>query len=112
MKVVQEFKEFALRGNVIDMAVGIIIGSAFGTIVQSLVKDVIMPPVGVLVGGIDFSSIRIVLREGVADAEPVAINVGVFLNNVIFSDEVPLLWAEQRGLLPNAGRKPRQQVRV
>jgi large conductance mechanosensitive channel len=83
MKVLQEFKEFALRGNVIDMAVGIIIGGAFGTIVQSLVKDVIMPPIGVLVGGIDFSSLRIVLREGVADAEPVAINIGVFLNNVI-----------------------------
>jgi large conductance mechanosensitive channel len=83
MCVVQEFKEFAVRGNVVDMAVGIIIGGAFGTIVQSLVKDVIMPPVGLMLGGVDFSEIKIPLRGAGAGQEPVAINIGVFLNNVI-----------------------------
>ena len=83
MKILQEFKEFALKGNVVDMAVGIIIGGAFGTIVQSLVKDILMPPIGLVLGGVDFSYIRVTLREGVADADPVAINVGVFLNNLI-----------------------------
>jgi large conductance mechanosensitive channel len=80
MPILQEFKEFAVRGNVVDMAVGIIIGGAFGTIVQSLVKDVIMPPVGLMLGGVDFSEIKIPLRGG---QDPVAINIGIFLNNVI-----------------------------
>src|SRR5690606_36497685 len=61
-KILDEFREFALKGNVLDMAIGIIIGGAFGTIVQSLVKDVIMPPIGMLIGGVDFSDIRIPLR--------------------------------------------------
>jgi large conductance mechanosensitive channel len=73
--------DFAVRGNVVDMAVGIIIGGAFGTIVQSLVKDVIMPPVGMMLGGVDFSEIKIPLRGGGQDAA--AINIGVFINNVI-----------------------------
>lgn len=83
MGILNEFKEFALRGNVVDMAVGIIIGGAFGTIVQSLVKDVIMPPVGLLLGGVDFSDIRIPLRAASAGAEAVTMNIGAFLNNVI-----------------------------
>ena len=62
MSILQEFKEFAVKGNVVDMAVGIIIGGAFGTIVQSLVKDVIMPPIGLMLGGVDFSDIKIPLR--------------------------------------------------
>jgi large conductance mechanosensitive channel len=77
MSFLQEFREFAVRGNVVDMAIGIIIGGAFGTIVQSLVKDIIMPPIGLLLGGVDFSNIKIPLREDVT------INIGVFLNNVI-----------------------------
>jgi large conductance mechanosensitive channel len=81
MGILQEFREFAVRGNVVDMAVGIIIGGAFGTIVQSLVKDVIMPPVGMMLGGVDFSEIKIPLRGSGQDA--VAINIGVFINNVI-----------------------------
>jgi large conductance mechanosensitive channel len=81
--ILDEFREFALRGNVIDMAVGIIIGGAFGTIVQSLVKDVIMPPVGMLLGGVDFSDIKIPLRAAAAGKEAVTMNVGTFLNNVI-----------------------------
>src|SRR3972149_1647567 len=81
MGMLQEFRDFAGTGNVVDMAVGIIIGGAFGTIVQSLVKDVIMPPVGMMLGGVDFSEIKIPLRGGGQDAA--AINIGVFINNVI-----------------------------
>jgi large conductance mechanosensitive channel len=83
MRILQEFREFAMRGNVVDMAVGIIIGGAFGTIVQSLVKDVIMPPVGMMLGGVDFSDIKIPLRSAAAGQDAVAINIGVFINNVI-----------------------------
>lgn len=90
----KEFKEFALKGNVIDMAVGIIIGAAFGTIVQSLVADIIMPPIGVLIGGIDFSNLFLTVKEGATagpyaslkaatDAGAVTINYGQFLNHVI-----------------------------
>ena len=83
MTILNEFKEFALRGNVVDMAVGIIIGGAFGTIVQSLVKDVIMPPIGLLLGGVDFSDIKVPLRSASVGKEAVTMNVGTFLNNVI-----------------------------
>ena len=83
MTILSEFKEFALRGNVVDMAVGIIIGGAFGTIVQSLVKDVVMPPIGLLLGGVDFSDIKVPLRSASAGKEAVTMNVGSFLNNVI-----------------------------
>jgi large conductance mechanosensitive channel len=90
----KEFKEFAMRGNVVDMAVGIIIGGAFGTIVKSLVDDVIMPPIGLLLGGVDFSDLFITLKEGAAagpyatlaaaqQAGAVTISYGVFLNSVI-----------------------------
>lgn len=89
--MLKEFKEFALKGNVLDMAVGIILGAAFGTIVKSLVADVIMPPIGLLLGGVDFSNLFILLSgagpfETLADAQAagaVTINIGVFLNNVI-----------------------------
>jgi len=83
MSVLREFKEFAIKGNVVDMAVGIIIGGAFGTIVASLVKDVVMPPIGVMLGGVDFSDIKIPLRAAAEGREAVAMNVGTFLNNVI-----------------------------
>jgi large conductance mechanosensitive channel len=83
MNILNEFKEFALRGNVVDMAVGIIIGGAFGTIVQSLVKDVLMPPIGMLLGGVDFSDIKIPLRAAGDGREAVTLNIGTFLNNVI-----------------------------
>ena len=90
----REFKEFALRGNVVDMAVGIIIGAAFGTIIKSLINDVIMPPVGLVLGGADSSNFFLLLRSGtpgapyasLADAQAagaVTINYGVFLNSVI-----------------------------
>jgi len=93
--MLKEFREFALKGNVLDMAVGIIIGAAFGTIVQSLVNDVLMPPIGLLLGGVDFTELFIVLKEGVEvvgpyatlaaakDAGAVTIAYGVFFNQVI-----------------------------
>jgi large conductance mechanosensitive channel len=77
--MLKEFKEFAVKGNVLDMAVGIIIGAAFGTVVQSLVKDMIMPPVGLLVGGVDFAELAIPLGNG-PDGAPVVIGIGLFLN--------------------------------
>jgi len=82
-QLLQEFSDFAMRGNVIDMAVGIIIGAAFGTIVASLVKDVVMPPIGVLLGGVDFSDIKITLKAAAAGKDAVTMNIGVFLNNII-----------------------------
>ena len=88
--MLNEFKEFALRGNVMDMAVGIIIGAAFSTIVKSLVDDIIMPPIGVVTGGVDFSSIFIPLNgehyDSLAAARQVGaptMNIGLFINNVI-----------------------------
>ncbi len=83
MGIINEFKEFAIKGNMVDMAVGIIIGGAFGTIVKSLVDDIIMPPIGLMLGGIDFSDIVLTLKEATADTEAVTMNVGSFFNNVI-----------------------------
>lgn len=90
MKIMQEFKEFAVRGNVIDMAVGILTGAAFGKIVSSLVEDIIMPPIGILTGKIDFSNLYINLSgrvyNSLAEAKAAGaatINYGIFLNNVI-----------------------------
>jgi len=79
----KEFKEFAMRGNVIDMAVGIIIGAAFGKVVSSLVGDVIMPPLGLLIGGVDFSSLAIVLQDPAAGAPGVALRYGAFLQALL-----------------------------
>ncbi len=83
MGILQEFREFAVKGNVVDMAVGIIIGAAFGKIVTSFVGDVIMPPVGVLVGGVDFSDLSFVLREAVEKKPAVVISYGKFLQTII-----------------------------
>ena len=83
MGIIKEFKEFSVKGNLVDMAVGIIIGGAFGKIVSSFVNDVIMPPIGVMLGGVDFSNLTIVLKEAVGDTPAVAIKYGAFLNNVI-----------------------------
>jgi len=87
--IIKEFKEFAMRGNVMDMAVGIIIGAAFGKIVSSLVADVVMPPIGLLLGGVDFSELAFTLKEAVpatataAEAPAVVIKYGMFMNTVI-----------------------------
>ncbi len=75
-----EFKKFAMRGNVIDMAVGIIIGAAFGKIVDSLVKDILMPPIGLILGKVDFSDLKLYLTQG---NDPVTINYGLFINALI-----------------------------
>jgi large conductance mechanosensitive channel len=88
MKMIQEFKEFAMRGNVVDMAVGIIIGAAFGKIISSFVADVLMPPIGMLIGGTDFTGLRWVLKEGVMDGgkvvtAPVSVNYGNFIQTTI-----------------------------
>jgi large conductance mechanosensitive channel len=92
--MLKEFKEFIMRGNVIDMAVGIIIGAAFGTIIKSLVDDVIMPPIGLLLGNVDFSNLFIVIREGkvagafdtlaaAKAAGAITVNYGIFINTII-----------------------------
>ena len=92
--MLKEFKEFAMRGNVIDMAVGIIIGAAFGTIIGTLVSDVLMPPIGLLLGNVDFSNLFLVLKEGkiagpyatvavAKGAGAVTLNYGLFVNTVV-----------------------------
>ncbi len=83
MKIINEFKAFAMRGNVVDMAIGIILGAAFGKIVSSLVNDVIMPPIGLLIGGVDFSDLSVVLKQAVGETPAVSINYGVFIQMVI-----------------------------
>jgi|TARA_R100001143_G_scaffold17028_2_gene18946 large conductance mechanosensitive channel len=83
MSMVQEFKKFAMRGNVVDMAVGIIIGVAFGKIVSSFVSDVIMPPLGLLMGGVDFKDLAIVLKEAVGDTPAVVIAYGQFIQTIV-----------------------------
>lgn len=85
MGFLKEFKEFAMRGSVLDLAVGVVIGGAFGKIVTSLVDDIIMPPIGYITGGVDFSSLQYVIREAneAAGVEQVAINYGNFINVVI-----------------------------
>lgn len=79
MSMLQEFKAFAVRGNVVDMAVGIIIGAAFGKIVSSAVADVVTPPIGLLIGGVDFSDLGITLREAVDDKAAIVLSYGKFL---------------------------------
>ncbi len=79
----KEFKKFISRGNVVDLAVGLILATYFGAIVKSLVNDVIMPPVGLLLGGIDFSEFKIVIKEAQPGAAEVAINYGIFINTII-----------------------------
>lgn len=83
MSMLKEFKEFAVKGNVVDMAVGIVVGVAFGKIVTSIVGDVIMPPIGLLVGGIDFTSLSIVLKEASGSSSAVVIAYGKFIQTVI-----------------------------
>ena len=86
MGLIAEFKEFALKGNAVDLAVGVVIGAAFGNVVNSIVKDIIMPPIGLLIGGIDFSELKIPLKHAMVNGQEVAtvtINIGTFVNLVI-----------------------------
>lgn len=83
MSMIKEFKDFAMKGNVVDMAVGIIIGGAFGKIISSFVADVLMPPIGMMLGGMDFSKMAITLKPGSEGVEPVLLKYGVFINTTI-----------------------------
>lgn len=83
MGMMSEFKDFAMKGNVVDMAVGVVIGGAFKTIVTSFTNDILMPPIGLLLGGVDFSSLMITIQEATADTEAVSINYGVFINAIL-----------------------------
>jgi large conductance mechanosensitive channel len=89
MSIINEFKEFAVKGDAVDMAVGIVIGASFGKIVTSLVSDVMMPPLGLLLGGVDFKNLKIILKQAIINTPPtpptpaVTLNYGLFINTVI-----------------------------
>jgi len=83
MGMMSEFKDFAMKGNVVDMAVGIVIGGAFGKIVSSFVADVLMPPIGLAMGGVNFSDLAVTLQEAAGDAGPVLLKYGVFIQSVV-----------------------------
>jgi large conductance mechanosensitive channel len=84
MKIIDEFKQFIMRGNVVDLAIGIIIGGAFGKIVTSFVNDILMPPIGILLGGVNFSDLKIVLKHMTdAGKDPITLNYGSFLQSLI-----------------------------
>jgi large conductance mechanosensitive channel len=83
MSALNEFKEFAVKGNVVDLAVGVVIGAAFGKIVTSFVGDIIMPPLGLVLGGADFRSLKFILREAAGEEAAVTMNYGVFLQNIV-----------------------------
>ena len=83
MSFISEFKDFAMKGNVVDMAVGIIIGAAFGKIVASFVNDILMPPLGMILGGVNFSDLAIVIQEAKGGAEAIAIKYGAFIQTII-----------------------------
>ena len=83
MSMMKEFKEFSMKGNVVDLAVGVIIGGAFGKIVSSLVNDVIMPPIGLMLGGLDFSNLAITLKDAAGAAPAVTLKYGIFINTII-----------------------------
>ena len=83
MSIIKEFKEFAVKGDAVDMAVGIVIGASFSKIVTSLVGDVIMPPIGLILGGVDFKNLKIILKAATANAPAVTLNYGQFINTTI-----------------------------
>ena len=83
MSLVKEFKEFAIKGDAVDMAIGIIIGASFGKIVTSLVGDVIMPPIGLLLGGVDFKNLKVILKAATNGVPAVSLNYGLFINTLL-----------------------------
>ena len=83
MGMMSEFKDFAMKGNVVDMAVGVVIGGAFKSIVTSFTNDILMPPIGLLLGGVNFSDLSIKIKDAAGDVEAVSINYGVFINSII-----------------------------
>ncbi|MBF0216574.1 MAG: large-conductance mechanosensitive channel protein MscL [Candidatus Omnitrophica bacterium] len=116
MSIVREFQEFAVKGNAVDMAVGIIIGAAFGKIVTSLVNDVIMPPIGFLIGGTDFGNLKVVLKQATETTPIVAIQYGQFLNTLInflivaFSVFMMVKGLNSLKKLPEIKKKPKEGV--
>ncbi|HUX96183.1 MAG TPA: large-conductance mechanosensitive channel protein MscL [Bacteroidales bacterium] len=104
MKLVDEFKAFALKGNVVDMAVGIIIGAAFGKIVASFVNDVIMPPIGVLIGGVNFTDLKIVIKAAIGENPAVTLNYGSFIQ-VVFDFLIVAIAVFMAIKLMNAAKK-------
>lgn len=91
MSMMSEFKEFAVKGNAVDMAVGIVIGAAFGGVVSSFVADIIMPPIGLLIGGVNFTDLSLILSEATAETAAVAINYGNFIQSVL--DFLIIAWS-------------------
>jgi large conductance mechanosensitive channel len=91
MKALQEFKEFAVKGNVVDMAVGVVIGAGFGKIVTSLVADIITPVLGVLIGGVNFTNLKLTLKDAIAEKPPVTWNYGAFVQSIF--DFLIIAWA-------------------
>jgi large conductance mechanosensitive channel len=91
MKALQEFKEFAVKGNVVDMAVGVVIGAGFGKIVTSLVADIITPVLGVLIGGVNFTNLKVTLKDAIAEKPPVTWNYGAFIQSIF--DFLIIAWA-------------------
>ena len=91
MKAIQEFKEFAVKGNVVDMAVGVVIGAGFGKIVSSLVADIITPVLGILVGGVNFTNLKVTLKDALADKPAVTWNYGAFIQSIF--DFLIIAWA-------------------
>ena len=83
MSMLSEFKDFAMRGNVVDMAVGVVVGGAFKSVVTSFTNDVLMPPIGLLLGGVNFADLAIQIKEATADAEAVVIGYGAFINTIL-----------------------------
>ncbi len=83
MSLISEFKTFAMRGNVVDLAVGVVIGAAFGKIVSALVNGIVMPPIGLMIGGVNFSDLAVTLKEGSEGVEPVLLQYGAFLQTVV-----------------------------
>lgn len=83
MSMMKEFKEFAAKGNMLDMAVGIVVGAAFGKIISSLVSDVLMPPIGLIIGGVDFKALKLILKQAVGETAAVTLNYGVFIQTIV-----------------------------
>ena len=83
MGILKDFKDFAMKGNVLDLAIGVIIGGAFGKVVSSLVNDIIMPPIGLLIGGVDFKDLQVVIKKATETSSEIAIRYGAFVNTII-----------------------------
>ncbi|MFP4091939.1 MAG: large-conductance mechanosensitive channel protein MscL [Cyclobacteriaceae bacterium] len=83
MGMIKEFRDFAMKGNIIDLAIAVIIGAAFGKIVSSFVNDILMPPIGLLLGGVDFSDLALVLKAGAEGVDPVTLNYGIFIQTIV-----------------------------